>query len=121
MNNVSLVGRLTRDPEHKELSSVNVCNFTLAVNRFQEGTDFIPIKVFGKQADSCRDFLGKGSQVGVEGSIQTGSYTKKDGTKVYTTDVVARKVEFLEPKKKQEDEYEGFHAYSDDDDDFVPF
>lgn len=132
MNNVVLTGRLARDPSLRELSNTNVCNMTLAVDRpfsKEKIADFIPVKVFGKQADNCKAYLSKGSQVAVQGRIETGSYKKQDGTTVYTTDVYADRVEFLSSNKssekgnqsRTEDVYDGFHAYSADDDDDVPF
>ena len=104
MNNVSLIGRLTRDPEVKYTSESQtaVARFSIAINRGKDkdgndkGADFPNIVVFGKQAENCERFLTKGRLVGIEGRIQTGSYTNKDGNKVYTTDVVANRVEFLE-------------------------
>lgn len=74
-----------------------VTRFTLAVNRQSKdkGADFIPIVVFGSTAEVCEKYLAKGKQVGIEGRIQTGSYEKNDGTKVYTTDVVASRVHFI--------------------------
>ena len=102
MNNVTLIGRLTRDPEVRYTSSTQmaVARFTIAVDRQfkrdgEPTADFIPIVAFGKTAELCERFLSKGRQVAVEGRIQTGSYTNKDGNKVYTTDVVANRVEFL--------------------------
>lgn len=98
MNNVTLIGRLTADPE---LSYTNnqtaVCHFTLAVNRMkkEDGADFIRITAWGKQAENCEKYLSKGRQAAVQGRIQTGSYTNKEGAKVYTTEVVASNVEFL--------------------------
>lgn len=120
MNNVSLIGRLTRDPElrYTAESSKAVARFSIAIDRPSKGdgekqTDFPNIVVFGKQAESCERFLTKGRQVGIQGRIQTGSYTNKDGVKVYTTDVVANYVEFLggrEEKKEEraEQQVEGF-------------
>ncbi|MBR4830920.1 MAG: single-stranded DNA-binding protein [Bacilli bacterium] len=104
MNRVELIGRLTRDPELR-YSSNNLanCRFTLAVNRtFQsqngeQGTDFISIVVFNKQAENVKKYIAKGSLVAVTGRIQTGSY-EKDGRTIYTTDVVADNVQFLETK-----------------------
>ena len=102
MNNVSLIGNLTRDPELRYSTGANqtaICRFTLAVNDGygeKQRTNFIPIVVFGKQAENCERFLKKGRLVGVQGRLQTGSYTNKDGATVYTTDVVADRVEFLE-------------------------
>lgn len=124
MNNVTLVGRLVRNPEMKTLSNDNaMTTFTLAVDREfsrEKEADFLRIVVYGKPAENCNRYLAKGSQAAVKGRIQTGSYTKQDGTKVYTTDIVAERVEFLSSTKKQ-DEYDGFHEYQDDDEDDIPF
>ena len=103
MNSVVLIGRLTRDPEvtyTTGASQMAVCKFTLAIDRPVQGsekkTDFPRVTVFGKTAENCERFLKKGRLVAVNGSIQTGSYQNKDGQTVYTTDVVANRVEFLE-------------------------
>ena len=102
MNNVVLIGRLTKDPEVRYTAATQtaVATFTLAVDRpvksgEEKKADFPRITVFGKQAENCEKFIGKGSLVGIHGRIQTGSYTNKDGATVYTTDVVADRVEFL--------------------------
>lgn len=100
MNTVSLVGRLTKNPELRYTpSQIAVSQFTLAVNRpvkkeGQQEADFIRITVFGKSAENCHAYLMKGSLAGVQGRIQTGSY-EKDGKRYYTTDVIAERVEFL--------------------------
>lgn len=96
MNSVQLIGNLTRDPEvmHTQ-SNMAVCKFTIAINRLKDGTDFPKIICFGNLAENCGKYLEKGRKVGVEGRLQTGSYTDKDGRKVYTTDVIADRVEFL--------------------------
>ena len=104
MNSVNLIGRLTRDPEvrYGAGSQTAVCTFTVAIDRGKDrdgndrGADFPRITVFGKQAENCERYLKKGRLVGVSGRIQTGSYQNKDGATVYTTDVVADRVEFLE-------------------------
>lgn len=103
MNNVTLIGRLTRDPEvrYTSGSQMAVARFAIAVDRpvkqgQEKQADFPSIVVFGKQAENCERYLQKGRLVGIEGRIQTGSYTNKNGEKVYTTDVVASRVEFLE-------------------------
>lgn len=103
MNNVVLIGRLTRDPEIRYISEnqTAVATFTVAIDRpvrsgQEKKTDFPRVTVFGRQAENCERFLAKGRLVGVQGRIQTGSYTNKDGQTVYTTDVVADRVEFLE-------------------------
>ena len=106
MNRVELIGRLTRDPELRYTSSnIATARFTLAVNRpFQSqngenGTDFINIVVWRKQAENVKKYVSKGSLVSVEGRIQTGSY-EKDGQRIYTTEVVADSVQFLESKSQ---------------------
>ena len=103
MNSVILIGRLTKDPEIKYTASTQmaVASFTLAVERpvrsgNDKQTDFPRVKVFGKQAENCEKFLAKGRLAGVQGRLQTGSYQNRDGVTVYTTDVVADRVEFLE-------------------------
>lgn len=102
MNNVILIGRLTRDPELRYTTSqMAVATFTLAIDRptnadKEKETDFPRIKAFGKTAENCEKYLAKGRMVAVQGSIQTGSYEDKDGKRVYTTDVIANRVEFLE-------------------------
>ena len=102
MNNVVLIGRLTRDPEVRYTPSTQmaVARFTLAIDRpvgqgKERQSDFPSIVAFGKTAELVERFVRKGQQVAVQGRIQTGSYTKQDGTKVSTTDVVADRVEFL--------------------------
>ena len=125
MNNVTLIGRLVRDPEVKSTSGDSiVAHFTLAVDRpmaKEKTADFIRIVCFGKTAELVERYLSKGRQVGVEGRIQTGSYEDKDGRKVYTTDVVASRIEFLGSKdaggSTRSDSPEGYTALDDD----VPF
>jgi single-strand DNA-binding protein len=105
INNVTLVGRLTKDPELKYTpSGVAVANFTLAVNRPFKGqsgeneADFINITVWRKPAENAANFLKKGSLAGVTGSIQTRNYEGSDGKRVYVTEVVADRVQFLDSK-----------------------
>lgn len=100
MNNVALIGRLTKDPELAyggQNRDIAVCRFTLAVDRptQDKAADFIRIVVFRKLAENAHQYLAKGRQCTVEGRIQTGSYKDRDGKTVYTTDVVANRVEFL--------------------------
>lgn len=109
MNRVVLVGRLTRDPELRTMPSGNsVASFTLAINRNfknKEGVieaDFINVSVFGKQAENVSKYVFKGSQLGVEGRIQTRSYDAQDGSKRYVTEVIADQVEFMGSKKDRE-------------------
>ena len=113
MNKVILVGNLTRDPELITTNNgISLCRFTLAVQRryaSNEGereADFINIVVWRAAADNCYKYLKKGSKAGVVGSMQTRSYDAQDGTKRYTTDVVAEEVEFLSSKTQCADEYQ---------------
>ncbi|MCJ1757882.1 single-stranded DNA-binding protein [Mammaliicoccus sciuri] len=108
INSVTLVGRLTKDPELRTTpSGVEVGNFTLAVNRTftnQQGereADFINCIVFRKQAVNVNQYLSKGKLAGVVGRLQTRSYDNKDGQKVFVTEVVCDNVQFLEPKDSQ--------------------
>lgn len=103
MNKVVLTGRLTKDPESRFTpgNGTAVASFTLAVDRRykkegQQEADFIPIVVWGKQAESTANYMSKGKLMGVSGRIQTRSYDAKDGTKRYVTEVVADEVQFLE-------------------------
>lgn len=104
MNSVALVGRLTADPEVRYTQNgQSIANFTIAVDRRfkKEGgpdADFPRINAFGKTAEFIEKYFSKGMRIGITGRIQTGSYTDKDGRKVYTTDVVAENVEFVERK-----------------------
>ena len=107
MNRVNLIGRPTKDPELKYTQNgTAVCSFTLAVDRQfknketgKKEADFIPIKVWNKAAENVVNYVVKGSLVAVCGRIQTGSYEKDDGSRVYTTEVMADEVQFLESKK----------------------
>ena len=112
MNKVCLIGRITRDPELRYTSSnVPTVRFTLAVNRtFQNQNgereaDFINIVAWRNQAENVKKYVSKGSLVAVEGRIQTGSY-EKDGQRIYTTDVVADNVQFLESKGQSQNREE---------------
>lgn len=101
MNNVSLVGRLTRDPEIKTTNSGSTyARFSIAVDRRGKdaGTDFINIVAFGKTSEFIERYFRKGQRIGINGRIQTGNYEGKDGKKVYTFDVIAENVEFVESK-----------------------
>ena len=103
MNKVILLGRLTKDPEVRQGQTMTVTKFSLAVDRRikaegQPSADFISCVAFGKTAEFIEKYFKKGSKMALEGRIQTGSYTNKDGQKVYTTDVVVDNVEFAESK-----------------------
>lgn len=107
MNNVNLIGNLTRDPDMKYSQSGSaVMNCNIAVRRAfknkQTGdyeSDFINLKAFGKTAELFSNSLHKGSKVGLTGTIQTGSYENQQGQKVYTTDVVVNQVTFIESRR----------------------
>ncbi|MBV5103412.1 single-stranded DNA-binding protein [Mammaliicoccus sciuri] len=108
INSVTLVGRLTKNPEIRTPpSGVEVGNFTLAVKRTftnQQGereADFINCIVFRKQAVNVNQYLSKGKLAGIVGRLQTRSYENKEGQKVYVTEVVCDNVQFLEPKDSQ--------------------
>ena len=132
MNKVALIGRLTRDPEIRHNQDKLIGRFTLAVDRRykKDGSDttadFIGCIAFGKTAEFLEKYVHKGTKLVVCGRIQTGSYTNKDGNKVYTTDVVAEECEFAEskatsaPQKPQEDE-NGFMNVPEGTDDEFPF
>jgi len=116
MNQVVLIGRLTRDPEVSYTQNqMAICRFTLAVDRprrkdGEQGADFIQITVWDRQAENCGRYLAKGRQVAVQGRIQTGSYTNREGQKVYTTDVVANSVEFLGSANSENPRSNGFNT-----------
>lgn len=105
MNKVVLIGRLTRDPELRYTgSNIPVATFSLAVNRNfsnaagEREADFINVVVWRKQAENVKNYLNQGSQVAIDGRIQTRSYDDQDGKKRYVTEVVADNVEFLGTK-----------------------
>jgi len=108
LNRVILIGNLTRDPELRYTpDGTPVASFTIAVNRAfttrqgERETDFIPIVVWRKRAETCSEYLAKGSQVAVEGRLQIRNYEDKDGVKRRVAEVVAWSVQFLQRLKKQ--------------------
>lgn len=118
LNKVILIGRLTRDPDVRYAQSQNgepmaISRYTLAIDRPTNGneTDFPSCVAFGKQGEFAEKYLKQGMKIAVEGRLQTGNYTDKDGVKHYTTDVVVEKHEFCEKKGgenqpvKQNDEF----------------
>ncbi|MCO7124147.1 single-stranded DNA-binding protein [Ihubacter massiliensis] len=123
MNSVVLIGRLTKNPDVRYTTDgIAVARFSVAINRPAKAdrpkqTDFPNVVVFGKQAENCERFLNKGRLVGIQGRIQTGKYTNKDGAAVYTTDVVANNVEFLdwgESEKQKSDRQKEYDKQSED-------
>lgn len=138
MNNVVMIGRLTRDPELRFTagSGKAVATFTIAVNRqFAKNNeaDFFRVVVWGKSGENCANYLAKGRLVGIQGRVQNNNYETNTGEKRYTTEIVADRVEFLESGKGNRtqnnnhspefpdfnDGADGFQAIEDDDD--VPF
>lgn len=119
MNKVILIGRLTKDPDLRYTQSgMAVCQFTLAVNKNlskdkkeemeaqnKPTADFPRIIVWGKMGENASRYLKKGSQCAIDGAIQTGSYEDNNGNRVYTTDVVAQRVEFLTRLTQDETDY----------------
>ena len=109
MNRVILIGRLTRDPEVRYSQgekSIAIARYTLAVDRKfkkegEQSADFISCVAMGKNGEFAEKYLKQGTKIAIEGRIQTGSYTNKDGNKVYTTDVIVEGHEFCESKSSQ--------------------
>lgn len=108
LNRVVLVGRLTRDPDLRYTpSGVAVANFNIAVNRpfkkegEEQQADFINGVAWRAQAENLANYMKKGSQIGVDGRVQTRNYEGSDGKTVYVTEVVAESIQFLEPKSQQ--------------------
>lgn len=106
MNKVILMGRLTRNPEVRHSQNANgeqlaIARFTLAVDRRGKdaGADYISCVEFGKSAEFAEKYLKQGTKITASGRIQTGSYTNRDGVKIYTTEVVIEEQEFAESKK----------------------
>jgi len=131
MNRVELVGRLVAKPILRYTkANIPVTKFTVAIDRFQtdceKRTDFIPINTWRTQAETVCKYLDKGSLVSVTGSLQTNNYTDKDGNKKSFTEVLAEKVEFLSPKKSDNEETTRIGTPADyeqnqDDDPFADF
>lgn len=107
INRTVLVGRLVADPELRYTpAGIPVCKFRLAVNRIfknegEQQADFINCIAWRKQAENLANYMRKGSLVGIDGRIQTGSYEDQDGKKVFYTEVVAESIQFLESKNAQ--------------------
>lgn len=123
MNNVNLIGRLTYDTEIRyNKDNIPYVRFTLAVNRNytnqngERDADFISCIAWRKTAELINQYFNKGSEIGISGRIQTGSYDKPDGNKVYTTDVIAEEITFIGKKKdsRPEPEYTGSLPQNDE-------
>lgn len=130
MNKVILMGRLVRDAEVRYSAGNNsmaVARFTLAVDRRfkkdgEPSADFISCVAFGKSAEFVEKYVKQGTKIALEGHWQTGSYTNKDGQKVYTNDCVVDSMEFAESKKKETTPDDGFMNIPDNlEDEGLPF
>ena len=106
MNRVDFIGRITRDLEVKATpTGKSVLNFSVAIPRFhrEDGADFVNCVAWNKTAENMGRFLKKGDRISVSGRLQSRNYEDKDGKKVYTTEILAEEVEFLEPRKNNEE------------------
>lgn len=134
MNKVILVGRLARDPEVRypqDNEKAAVGRYTIAVDRRfkrdnEPTADFISCVAFGRTAEFAEKFFRRGMRVSISGRIQTGSYTNKDGVKVYTTDIVVEEQEFAENKgesnqNRQQEDNDGFMTIPDGIEEELPF
>ena len=135
MNKVILMGRLVKNPEVRQDASgaISMARYTLAVDRMRTtkdedpGADFINCVAFGKSAEFAKSYLRKGTKLVIEGRIQTGSYTNREGQKVYTTEVMVESQEFAESKREggssPQPEYDenGFMNIPDGIDEELPF
>jgi single-strand DNA-binding protein len=133
MNKVILSGRLTRDVETRYSGEMAIARYTLAVDRRfkkdgEQSADFINCVAFGKAGEFAEKYFRKGMKVAITGRIQTGSYTNKDGQKVYTTDVIIEEQEFAESKASSSEQApqpsvdsDGFMNIPDGIDEELPF
>lgn len=128
MNNVVLIGRITKDIELRKTESGKCnCSFTLAVTRDKDNTDFINCQVWNMIAENMSKYCSKGDLIAVKGRIQSRSYDAQDGTKRYITEVIADKVTFLSMKPKEETKSDEFEPGNldveilDANDDELPF
>ena len=126
MNIAILMGRLTKDPDiSTSQSGKQIARYTIAIDRIgkDQGADFISCVAFNKSAEFADKYLKKGTKIAIEGAIRTGSYTNKDGQKVYTTDVIVNRQEFAESKgeAKETKPEDGFMSIPGGIDDEIPF
>lgn len=126
MNIAILMGRLTKDPDISiSQNGTPIARYTIAIDRIgkDQGADFISCVAFNKSAEFAEKYLKKGTKIAIEGAIRTGSYTNKDGQKVYTTDVIVNRQEFAESKgeAKETKPEDGFMSIPGGIDDEIPF
>lgn len=124
MNTLIQMGRLTKDPESREINAGTITRFSVAVDRRykKDTSDFFSYTAFGKTAEFARDYLRKGTKVLISGRVENNNYTDKDGRNVYGFQFVAEEIEFAESKKAAEQQDSGFVTVPDDvDDENLPF
>ena len=130
MNRVILIGRISNDPELRYTEkNIAIASFNVAIDRGKDkagndlGADFPRVQCFGKTAENVNKYSGKGLRVAVEGRIRTGSYTNSKGDKVYTTDISADRIEFLDFKEKKDGgfDWNNHPAFEAVDDNDLPF
>ena len=121
MNKAIEIGRLTRDPEvrYSQGNNTAVARYNIAVDRKfkregEQTADFIPCVVFGKQAEFAEKYFRKGTKVVISGRITTGSYTNKDGQKIYTTEITVEEQEFAESKRESQQGQQAAPEYDGD-------
>lgn len=114
MNKICLVGRITKDLELKSTpSGKSVCEFTIAVSRDKDNSDFINCRVWNAPAENLVKYQGKGSLISAVGELRTDSYDRQDGTKGYKTYVLANNIEYLGTKGKEEQQEEQSDPFAD--------
>ena len=124
MNIWTGIGRLTGDPDIRESQSgIKIARYSLAIDRYGKGTDFVPCVAFDKRAEFAENYLHKGMKIAVSGQIETGSYENKEGRKVSTWDIRVDRQEFCEKKQEepQEEAPDDFMVVPEGIDDEVPF
>ena len=101
---VKEIGNLTADPTYGEKGDVKYCNFNIAINNpfYKDDTEFVNVSAFGKQAESCRDYLQKGSQICVEGRVKPNAFIDRDGNAQATLNISANEVQFLSRTRQQD-------------------
>lgn len=119
LNKAIVIGRLTADPELMGTSlGKNVANFRIAINRYDDGADFINVIAWDKLGETCCKWLKKGSRIAVTGRIRSRVH-EKDGKKISMVDIVAEDIQFLSPKEKTEEKPQDISAA--DFEDFLPY
>ena len=124
MNKWHGIGRLTKDPDCRySQTGTCVARYVLAIDRRfkKEETDFIPCVALGKAGEFAEKYLFKGMKIAVTGRIETGSYVNKNGTKIYTTDIIVEEQDFVESKRKEEPKADTFMDIPENVEEELPF